>query len=70
MCYQPRFMRSELLLALALGYLLGSIPFGLVLTRLAGKGDVRDALARVRPEEEEVAGMDRVGRDGDATADL
>lgn len=41
-CYQPRFMRSELLLALALGYLLGSIPFGLVLTRLAGKGDVRD----------------------------
>ena len=34
-------MTSELLLALALGYFLGSIPFGLVLTRLAGKGDVR-----------------------------
>ena len=28
-------------LAAALGYLLGSIPFGLVLTRLAGLGDVR-----------------------------
>jgi glycerol-3-phosphate acyltransferase PlsY len=27
--------------ALALGYLLGSIPFGLILTRLAGLGDVR-----------------------------
>jgi glycerol-3-phosphate acyltransferase PlsY len=30
------------LLALALGYLLGSIPFGLILTRLAGLGDVRE----------------------------
>jgi acyl phosphate:glycerol-3-phosphate acyltransferase len=35
-------MTTELLLALALGYLLGSIPFGLVLTRIAGKGDVRE----------------------------
>jgi acyl phosphate:glycerol-3-phosphate acyltransferase len=35
-------MSIGLLLALALGYLLGSIPFGLVLTRMAGKGDVRD----------------------------
>lgn len=30
-----------MLFALVLGYLLGSIPFGLVLTRLAGKGDLR-----------------------------
>ena len=30
-----------MLLALVIGYLLGSIPFGLVLTRIAGKGDIR-----------------------------
>lgn len=34
-------MTTDLLFALLTGYLLGSIPFGLVLTRLAGKGDVR-----------------------------
>jgi glycerol-3-phosphate acyltransferase PlsY len=34
-------MTREMLTAFALGYLLGSIPFGLVLTRLAGKGDIR-----------------------------
>ena len=28
-------------LALVLGYLLGSIPFGLILTRVAGAGDLR-----------------------------
>jgi glycerol-3-phosphate acyltransferase PlsY len=30
-----------LLAAAAIGYLLGSIPFGLLLTRLAGRGDIR-----------------------------
>jgi len=35
-------MSRDMLLGLALGYLFGSIPFGLVLTRLAGKGDIRD----------------------------
>jgi glycerol-3-phosphate acyltransferase PlsY len=34
-------MTREMLFALAIGYLLGSIPFGLLLTRAAGKGDVR-----------------------------
>ena len=32
---------SSLILVLAAGYLLGSIPFGLLLTRAAGHGDVR-----------------------------
>jgi glycerol-3-phosphate acyltransferase PlsY len=32
---------NALYAAIALGYLLGSIPFGLLLTRLAGLGDVR-----------------------------
>ena len=31
----------ELILSAAFGYLLGSIPFGLVLTRAAGLGDIR-----------------------------
>ena len=34
-------MSAELLWAWLAGYLLGSIPFGLLLTRIAGKGDVR-----------------------------
>jgi glycerol-3-phosphate acyltransferase PlsY len=35
-------MTREMFSALALGYLLGSIPFGLILARLAGKGDIRE----------------------------
>jgi hypothetical protein len=31
----------NLLAAAVLGYVLGSIPFGLLLTRLAGLGDIR-----------------------------
>jgi glycerol-3-phosphate acyltransferase PlsY len=31
-----------MLAALAMGYVLGSIPFGLLLTRFAGKGDIRE----------------------------
>ncbi|HVI05628.1 MAG TPA: glycerol-3-phosphate 1-O-acyltransferase PlsY [Sphingomicrobium sp.] len=34
-------MTREMLLALALGYVFGSVPFGLVLTRISGKGDIR-----------------------------
>ena len=34
-------MTREMLFAFALGYLLGSIPFGLILARLGGKGDIR-----------------------------
>src|SRR5690349_14189753 len=34
-------MIPPLLIALACGYLLGSVPFGLLLTRAAGLGDVR-----------------------------
>ncbi len=35
-------MNATTLYAFALGYFLGAIPFGLLLTRMAGKGDIRD----------------------------
>lgn len=35
-------MNGPMIWALVTGYLLGSIPFGLLLTRSAGKGDIRD----------------------------
>ena len=34
-------MTRETILALLIGYAFGSIPFGLILTRIAGKGDIR-----------------------------
>ena len=34
-------MTAPVLLALAVGYLLGAIPFGLLLTRFSGRGDLR-----------------------------
>ena len=34
-------MTSGTIISIALGYLLGAIPFGLILTRLAGLGDIR-----------------------------
>ncbi|MFQ0814183.1 glycerol-3-phosphate acyltransferase [Brucella anthropi] len=38
---EPGFLSLTLAAALVFGYFLGSIPFGLILTRLAGLGDVR-----------------------------
>ena len=35
-------MSAHVLLALATGYFLGSIPFALLLTRVSGRGDLRD----------------------------
>ena len=36
-----QFLTNTTLLALAVGYVLGSIPFGLLLTKAAGLGDIR-----------------------------
>ncbi|MFI4948207.1 MAG: glycerol-3-phosphate 1-O-acyltransferase PlsY [Alphaproteobacteria bacterium] len=33
---------TAILAAAVIGYLLGSIPFGLILTRIAGRGDIRE----------------------------
>ncbi len=38
---EPQFATIAPMLAIALGYLLGSIPFGVILTRLTGAGDLR-----------------------------
>lgn len=35
------FSPGNIMMSLALGYLLGSIPFGLLITRIAGQGDIR-----------------------------
>ncbi len=35
-------MAADQIIALVIGYAFGSIPFGLLLTRFAGKGDVRE----------------------------
>jgi glycerol-3-phosphate acyltransferase PlsY len=40
-CYASD-MDSATIIALLVGYLLGSIPFGLLLTRMSGKGDIRE----------------------------
>src|SRR5215510_3894151 len=39
---KPRMLTVKLITALALGYLFGSIPFGILLTRLAGTRDLRE----------------------------
>src|SRR5437868_8041322 len=41
LCLPPPPMTPDLILPLVVGYVLGSIPFGLLLTRVSGKGDIR-----------------------------
>jgi hypothetical protein len=57
---------AETLLALLLGYALGSIPFGLLLTRLSGAGDLR----RIGSGNIGATNVLRTGRKGLAAATL
>src|SRR5688572_22715908 len=41
LCLPNPAMASDLILPLLVGYLLGSIPFGLLVARIGGKGDIR-----------------------------
>jgi len=59
-------MNPYLIVAAALGYLLGSIPFGLLLTRAAGLGDIR----RVGSGSIGATNVLRTGRKGLAAATL